>query len=312
MNDTMIENILLQAPRPVAPADLLKTLKAEIALPAKKMITGSREWRSPLRRWFPALAFGVLMLSCAIMIAVQTNWGTNLKRQNEALRAAAAELPQLREQHAAIEKAQAQQDELAQLRKDNQEMHQLQTEVTQLRNLSAQIQRLQNENRQLSAAPAPNTNATSGSDFFDQGQMDAERIQCVNNLKQVGLAFRIWAGDNTNKYPTSLVVMSNELSTTKILVCPSDKARQPFASLGFGQFQDNMTSYQFTVKPDDENYPECIIARCPIHHNYLLADGSVQQIDPEKVVIAQKDGRWYLEAVQPGATYQGRIIQTIK
>jgi hypothetical protein len=248
------------------------------------------------------------------MIAVQTNWGTNLKRQNEALRAAAAELPQLREQHAAIEKAQAQQDELAQLRKNNQEMHQLQTEVAQLRKLPAEIQRLESENKQLSAsstvAAAPTTNAS----FFDEAQAQAERLQCVNNLKQIGLAFRIWGGDNHDKYPTSLIVMSNELSTTKILVCPSDKARQPYASLGFGQFQDNMTSYRLTVQPDDGNlkFPQCIIATCPIHHNYLLADGSVQQTNPKTDYIMQKDGRFYLEQAKPGATYQDRIIQTIK
>ncbi len=29
----------------------------------------------------------------------------------------------------------------------------------------------------------------------------AQKINCVNNLKQVGLAYRIWAGDNSDKYP---------------------------------------------------------------------------------------------------------------
>src|SRR5271165_1300080 len=32
----------------------------------------------------------------------------------------------------------------------------------------------------------------------------AQKINCVNNLKQVGLAFRIWEGDNGDKYPMSL------------------------------------------------------------------------------------------------------------
>ncbi|HTJ00370.1 MAG TPA: hypothetical protein VL527_15935, partial [Dongiaceae bacterium] len=27
------------------------------------------------------------------------------------------------------------------------------------------------------------------------------RIQCVNNLKQIGLSFRLWSGDNDDKYP---------------------------------------------------------------------------------------------------------------
>src|SRR6516165_4312385 len=70
----------------------------------------------------------------------------------------------------------------------------------------------------------------------------AQRINCVNNLKQCGLAFRIWEGDHSDRYQMSLsetnggtmefdtgadtfrhyLVMSNELSTPKILVCPSD------------------------------------------------------------------------------------------
>ena len=71
----------------------------------------------------------------------------------------------------------------------------------------------------------------------------ALRIHCVNNLKQVGLAFRLWSDDHNNTYPMSFLtnqsggllfadatngfryfqVMSNELSTPKILVCPADK-----------------------------------------------------------------------------------------
>jgi prepilin-type processing-associated H-X9-DG protein len=69
------------------------------------------------------------------------------------------------------------------------------------------------------------------------------RIHCTNNLKQVGLAFRIWATDHNDQMPMqvsvtnggameaimagelSLVfqVMSNELNTPKILFCPADQ-----------------------------------------------------------------------------------------
>jgi len=301
MNDTTIERILFHAPSPAAPPELLKRLQAGITLvTAKSGTQKTREWQSPLRRWFPALAFGLLILSCAIMIAVQANWSADLKRENAVLQASTANLAQLREQHAAFEKAGAQQDELAQLQKDNQELHALQAEVAQLRDLPAQIQRLQNENRRLattlSAPPA-----TSGANFFDEAQQQAERTQCVNNLKQLGLAMRIWAGDNGDKYPTSLVVMSNELSTVKILICPSDKARKDYSSLTFGQFQDNMTSYQYIAQPDDERFPDRIAAYCPIHNNFLLADGSVQTIDPTKVRAVKKDGHLYLERFNSGS-----------
>ena len=80
----------------------------------------------------------------------------------------------------------------------------------------------------------------------------AQRINCANNLKQVGLAFKTFALDNGDRYPQFVPateggppdqgqlqlntgtygapflyqvygVMSNELSTPKILVCPSDE-----------------------------------------------------------------------------------------
>jgi len=297
MNDANIETFLFQAPRPPAPAGLLTQLQAEIAFPSENQETKARPWQNPWRRWFPALAFGVLMLSCALLIAVQANWNANLKRENEMLRATTTELPQLRERHAALENAQAKHEELIQARKDNDELHSLQAEVTQLRKLPGQIQQLQNENKRLAAMPTPNANSTNAASFFEEAKAEAERIRCVNNLKQIGLAIRVWAGDNNDKYPTSLIVMSNELSTTQILICPSDGARQPYAKIGFGKFQDDMTSYTFTVQPDDLTYPDCIIARCPIHHNYLMADGSVQQINPEKIREYQKDGRYYLAPV---------------
>lgn len=80
-------------------------------------------------------------------------------------------------------------------------------------------------------------------------------VGCVNNLKQVGLAYKIWAGDNNDILPMGISVtnggslemvatgnvaqtflaMSNELSTPRILFCPSDASRHvanDFAGLG--------------------------------------------------------------------------------
>jgi len=80
----------------------------------------------------------------------------------------------------------------------------------------------------------------------------AQRINCTNNLKQVGLSFKTWALDNNDQFPTRVSAgmggasesvgirvltpngntsrglvqifgcMSNELSTPKILFCPSE------------------------------------------------------------------------------------------
>src|SRR4026209_2099758 len=69
------------------------------------------------------------------------------------------------------------------------------------------------------------------------------RIKCVNNLKNVGLAFRIFATDNGDRFPAEVMLtngvllksldalcvyltLTNELSTPKILSCPEDKKRK--------------------------------------------------------------------------------------
>ena len=68
------------------------------------------------------------------------------------------------------------------------------------------------------------------------------RIKCVNNLKNVGLAYRIYATDNNDHFPawfmssnavslSSIKIteifqsLSNELSTPKLLICPVDSKR---------------------------------------------------------------------------------------
>lgn len=94
-----------------------------------------------------------------------------------------------------------------------------------------------------------------------------QKISCYVNLKQVGLAFRIWEGDNNDKYPMQVSttnggamelvslgypipvfqVMSNELSTPKILFCPQDENRY-MATNFTSSLTSNTVSY--FVNPD--------------------------------------------------------------
>ena len=70
----------------------------------------------------------------------------------------------------------------------------------------------------------------------------AQKTQCLNNLKQVGLGFRMYLNDFANKFPWEVAVnlggsygraeswqhfavISNEMVTAKILACPADKTR---------------------------------------------------------------------------------------
>jgi prepilin-type processing-associated H-X9-DG protein len=75
-----------------------------------------------------------------------------------------------------------------------------------------------------------------------KGPRKSPRIKCVNNLKNVGLAFRIFATDNNDQFPPQVfasngvpmgrsgalrvfLTLSNELSTPMLLHCPSDANR---------------------------------------------------------------------------------------
>jgi prepilin-type N-terminal cleavage/methylation domain-containing protein len=127
----------------------------------------------------------------------------------------------------------------------------------------------------------------------------AQKINCTNNLKQIGLAFRIWEGDNSDKYPTALssmqggasefVVygtktkadnaynvpyvfscMSNELSTPKVVYCPSDSTRSmnatnpcfnvtAAAGSTAAPFYNGYLSY-FVCGDASDQYPQMILA----------------------------------------------------
>jgi len=104
----------------------------------------------------------------------------------------------------------------------------------------------------------------------------ASRINCVSNLKQVNLSLRIWAGDNNNQYPMSVSitngggmeainagnpdrcfqVISNEICTTMIFVCPCDPDRT-FAT-NFDELNGSHISYFLSVDAR-ETYPQMIL-----------------------------------------------------
>jgi len=157
----------------------------------------------------------------------------------------------------------------------------------------------------------------------------SERIICVSNLKQIGLAFRMWSNDHYDRFPVVVAaaetnggtmdfnltgdvwrhfqVISNELNTPKVLVCPKDNRKKV---VDWGPFTNNAHLSYFVGLDADETKPQTILSgdrnlisatikplkgvlnvttndhvewTKAIHNqagNFALADGSAQQIAP--------------------------------
>jgi prepilin-type N-terminal cleavage/methylation domain-containing protein len=110
----------------------------------------------------------------------------------------------------------------------------------------------------------------------------AQRASCINNLKQIGLAFRIFSNDHGDKFPwntpandggsqgagggayaaTNFMVCSNELSTPKVLSCNSDAGRTKGNDWQTYMAPANETKYTsyFTGEDSDEGKPQGILS----------------------------------------------------
>ena len=125
----------------------------------------------------------------------------------------------------------------------------------------------------------------------------AQRINCVNNLKQDGIAFRLWEGDNGDKYPMAVStnkggtmeyaedgnafrhfqVMSNELNTPKILICPADDRT---AAASFARLKNQNVSY-FVGLDATEVRPQMLLTGDRNVTNGLSPVRSVLELRPE-------------------------------
>jgi len=104
----------------------------------------------------------------------------------------------------------------------------------------------------------------------------AQSISCMNNMKQIGLAARMWSSDHNQMLPPDFASMSNEIASPMILVCAQDGSKTRAASWSEFSPMENV-SYEFlapNVKESEVvNLP---VFQCPIHGHVGMGDGSVQ------------------------------------
>ncbi len=125
----------------------------------------------------------------------------------------------------------------------------------------------------------------------------AQKINSVNNLKQIGLAVRIFSGDNNERLPVSFEEMKNELGTDKITYDPATGQRYTY--LGGGLSENNL-------KPDS------VIAYSALDEKggcaVLFADGSVETATARRFAELSQRGLVQVTAPQELAVKQREVL----
>lgn len=132
-------------------------------------------------------------------------------------------------------------------------------------------------------------------------KQEADRFhECVNHLRNIALAFRLFAADNDDNFPFNLStanggtlelckkgddsfevnsipnfkLLAKDLGSTILLVCPSDPNKK--ASASFPALTSVNISYRLKTGSEvSESYPDEMLAWCPIHQLRVNCDGSV-------------------------------------
>lgn len=299
-----IEQRLRQAPAPQPPSFLRAALARQIALPDPTSAAPARlrtepaegrTWWRPrpwLNAWWPVAAATCLALACLVLVAWQQAEIGRLRQALEQLRPPAAEASV----SAAAPSSTVLPGAAADLPDPRQEIQRLRS-VRQAAAADVQaLEALQAANRQLrqQLAAGPRTFTAEEVAAVNEQRDRASSIRCINNLKQLGLAARIWANDNADVLPPDLASMPDEISSPRVLVCPADTAR--LAAANWASFTMANCSYQYLAASASVAEASRIAFRCPIHGHICLCDGSVQgevaTKYPERLVL--RNGQlWY-------------------
>ncbi len=109
----------------------------------------------------------------------------------------------------------------------------------------------------------------------DLARQRSDSIRCVNNLKQIFISARIWAGDNGDAYPPRFQDFTNELSTPQVLFCRAN--HRQVAPTNWTDLDWGTIDYEWIQQHwwDVTN----VSCQCLVHSNYILVDGSAHRVE---------------------------------
>jgi hypothetical protein len=112
-----------------------------------------------------------------------------------------------------------------------------------------------------------------------QSKSKAQSVFCINNLKQMCLAARIYALDHEDVFPPDFASMEAELVSPRLLFCPSDPRRPDPLPEVWGEVHFSDVSYDYLIPgvAEKDTNPMDVMFRCRHHGHVGQVDGAVIQ-----------------------------------
>jgi hypothetical protein len=284
MNNNLetLETTLRSAPTPVPPADLAAKLRSGIPQPSNRTLMPVRT--SLWHRWWPVLVPGSALMALAAVVVIQDS---ELRRAADNSAPIVLHTVETNSDSTAGMRLQPEASEMEGMNSPHAELERLRLRVSELEARLADAQAAVGDPRQLEAELKSMWDGLS-EDLRQayQAKRRADSIRCVNNMKQLGLAVRIYATDFGDDFPPDLKSILPYNGSSKTFLCPEDVGK-PNLSVDdlkalTSEQVTSYSSYEFLAPGPGkfETDPQRVMFRCPFHGHVALCDGSVQMIQP--------------------------------
>ncbi len=288
----ILETLLRSAPAPKPPAELVATLRTGI--PHSSNAALERVRPSFWHRWWPVLIPGSALMALAAVVVIQDLELRQAAHDSERSAIPVVETNSLSTQRTPTDSGPVDGDGT---NSPSAELNRLRLRVLDLEARLADARAAAGDPRQLEAELKSLWEGLPDDvrQAF-QAKRRADSIRCVNNLKQLGLAVRIFATDNEGDFPPDLKSILTYNSASIIFLCPEDFGKpvstvEELRALPPEQVT-SYSSYEYLAPGPGkfETDPQRVMLRCPFHGHVALCDGSVQMLQPLAEQFVQPPG----------------------